>query len=363
MNLLALAALAAVTAADAAPVTASAPSPALPSGVIELEAKPLRLAVLERGGRVDVLLLEGRELQRFRLEGRTLVRAGRFRAAMGSRPLLLDAAPNLSGAAPLVGVVFGEDVRSVDQGADTRLHAFVLSAGEDGELRPASDDLGAWLRITGGRAHLQRRGWDELFAGPVRSVEEAASGRYVAGSAEIPWAGRWLAEATPLPGGAEALAWEGDRPMVVKLAGGARIMGGSILGDLGTIEEPGVAIRVDRPIIKGIDQEGKVKDSWIPLPRRVAVAADGAAYTVLRGRSKRLLGKTSGQDAVVRLDWSDGTLAMSRPYPGVDAFLVDFALVDRPGGRTAAVLLVNEKGDGSGRAHLVFQEPREDPRP
>lgn len=340
-----------------------APGPDFPIGLIELGERPLRLAALEAGGHLDILLLRSGALERFCLRGRDLVRTGAFRApGKDWWPLLLDAAPRGAGGASLVSVVFGEDLRSVDRGTDTRLHAFVLSARAEGELRPASADLGGWVRITDGRVLVQSRGMEELFSGPVRRVEETA-GRWIATGPEIPWAGRWLLAATPLPGGAEALAWDGARPTIVELAGGARVTGGTILGDLGTVDQPRVAIRVDRPILRGIDQEGARKDTWHALPRRVSIGPDGAAYTVERGRSKSLLGKTSGQDTIVRLDWSRGALAPSRPYPGVDAFLIDFALVDRPGGRPVALLLVNEEEDGSGRAHLVFQEPRADPRP
>lgn len=336
--------------------------PDLPTGPVELEGTPLRIAALERGSRVDVLLLRGRELEVLRLERRRLVRAGAFQApARNSRPLLLDAAPNPGGGDPLVTAVFGEDVQSVDRGADTSLNAFVLAAGQEGDLRPLSADLGAWLRIVGGTVYSQGRGLGELASGPVRRLREA-SGRYLPG-AEVPWAGRGLLDATPLPGGREALAWDGDRPVVVKLEGGARAPGGLILGDLGTVREPGVAIRIDRPIFRGLDREGRRKDNWTPLPRRVAVAADGGLYTVLRERSATLLGKTSGRDAVVRLDWSDRALSVSRPYPGVDAYLIDFALIDLPGRHLVTLLLVNEEEDGSGRAHLVFQEPRDDRRP
>lgn len=357
MHVLATIALAATIAA-APPQKGASVSPRTPAGLIEVEGEPLGVAVLERAGRIDVLLLHGRFLERFRIEGRSLVRVGAFRAPRANaRPLRVDAAASPAGGDPLVAVVFGDDVRSVDQGTDTRLHAFLLSArSSDGELRPMSEDLGGWVRLAGGTAYLQRRGTDELASGPVHRLE-AASGWYAPGSDEIPWAGRSLLDATPLPGGREALAWDGERLHVVRLGGRGRVSGGSMLGALGDVREPRVAIRTDRPMLKGLDQEGRVKDSWRPVPRRVLISG-GAAYTIARGRSARLLEKASGQDAVVRLDWSGGALGVSRPYPPVDAFVLDFALLETPGARPVAVLLVNEKEDGSGRAHLLFQEPQ-----
>jgi hypothetical protein len=358
MHVLATITLLAATTSAAVPEKETAVPPRTPAGLIEVEGEPLGVAVLERAGRIDVLLLRGRFLERFRIEGRSLVRVGAFRATpANARPLRVDAAASSPGGNPLVAVVFGEDVRSVDQGTDTRLHAFVLSPStSDGELSLMSEDLGGWVRLAGGQAYLQRRGTDELASGRVHRVEWA-SGRYAAGYDEIPWAGRSLLDATPLPGGTTALAWDGERLHVVRLDGRGRVPGGSMLGTLGGVEEPRVAIRTDRPMLRGLDQEGRLKDSWRPVPRRVLISGR-AAYTVARGRSARLLGKASGQDAVVRLDWSGGALAVSRPYPPVDAFVLDFALLETPGANPVALLLVNEKEDGSGRAHLLFQEAR-----
>jgi hypothetical protein len=357
MHMLTTLTLLAATISAGAPKQGTALTARTPTGLIEVEGEPQGVAVLVRADGIDVLLLRGRFLERYRLEGRRLVPVASFRApSANARPLRVDAAASFAGGDPLVAVVFGEDVRNVDRGTDTRLHAFVLSASADGVLRPVSGDLGAWLRLTGGQAYVQRRGTEELASGPVRGLE-GPSGRYAPGSDEIPWAGRSLLDATPLPGGATALAWDGERMHVVRLDDGGRVQGGSMLGTLGGVEEPRVAIRTDRPILRGLDQEGRVRDSWRPVPRRVLISG-GAAYTVVRERSARVLGRTSGQDAVVRLEWAEGALTVSRPYPPVDAFVLDFALLETPGAPPAALLLVNDEEDGSGRAFLLFQEPR-----
>ena len=49
-------------------------------------------------------------------------------------------------------------------------------------------------------------------------------------------------------------------------------------------------------------------------------------YEVITG-GLPVFGRTSGQDSVVRLDASGGGLALTRPFPGVDAYVLDFALV------------------------------------
>lgn len=354
--MIALTAALAALALAAEPFRAGAPPPT----TIELEGRPLRLAALSGPGGLEVLLLSGRELERHRLEGRRLVRIGAFQApGKRLRPLLLDAAPAAApGDDALVTAVFAEDVDSVDQGTDTLPHGFVLSARADGTLAPASADLKAYLRVSGGKPHAQSRGNNTLFFGSVRAVE-GPPGKLAPAGPAVPWAGRGLLEATPLPGGAEALAWENDKLVVVSVESGRRVPGGSFPGELGTVKEPRIAIRLEQPLFAmGIDKETRQANLWFPVARRVAVLPDGSAYTFLREREKRLLGKATGQDGVVRLDWKDGALATSAPYPPVEAFVLDFAVVERPGGAPLALLLTNDKEDGSGQAYLVVQEPR-----
>jgi hypothetical protein len=42
------------------------------------------------------------------------------------------------------------------------------------------------------------------------------------------------------------------------------------------------------------------------------------------------------------------------PFAPVEAFIIDFALLSE-GGRTGALLLINEKEDAGGKAFLLFQ--------
>lgn len=358
MTALAALALAALVAA------APEPGPTAPrTTTVALAGRPLRLAALAGpGASIDVLLSRGREVERFRLEGRTLTRAGSFLSpARRSRPLLLDAArPSPVGGDAVVAVVFGEDVQSIDQGTDTALHAFVLSAPAAGGLAPVTGDLRQYVRIVEGKIYAQARGRHALHAGPVRAVEGPPD-RLGPAEPPVPWAARWLLEATPLPGGADALAFEGGTPVLVARAGGAWEEGAGIVGDLGRVREPQLAVRLEQPVYRmGMDKEGRQGETWHAVPRRVVAGADGAIHTLSRGRSRGapLVGRATGEDAVVRLDRAGGELTLSRPYPGVEAWILDFALIERPGAAPAALLLVNDEEDGSGRAHLVLQEPR-----
>lgn len=354
MNVLGLALLAASVSATAA--SDARPASALPSGILPVEGAPLAVAAFEHAGGVDVLLLRDSQLDRYRVVGRHLERTGVYRPPVtGVRPLRIDTGRLAAGSEPRVTVVFGEDIRGVDQGTDTRLHAYVLVADEGGGLTPASDDLHGWLRIADGRIFLQRRGPDAVGSGTVTPVE-AAAGRYAPRGGGIAWGGRSLLEATPL-GGGELLAWDGDRPVIVTSDRGRRVGEGALLGDLGHVEAPSIAVRTDRPILRGIDGSGRTKDLWYPLPRRVAVSGDDA-YTFARERSAGTFAKASGADAVVRLTRSDGSLEPSQPFPALAAFIIDFAILEGAAGSPVALVLVNDRADGTGDAHLVVQHGR-----
>lgn len=360
MELAALALTALLAATD--PSGPPAAGPPLPSGPVKLDGHPIRLAALPSPeGGIEVFLLRERDLDRFRLEGRTLVRTGRFRSPFKvSRPLWVDAGPGPEGA-PLVTVVFAEDVQSVDEGTDTRLHSWILSPEADGSLRPVSGDIEAYARLLGGALYAQRRGANRLVGGPVLAVERAGEG-YAVGTRVVPWASPWLLASTPLPGGSLALAFEEGHPMLFSRDGGDPAAAGALLGDFGKISHPGVSVRLARPVyVLGLDKEGRRTDDWHPIPRRIALGSDGAAYTVDRGRARGLpvIGKTTGRDSVVRLEAARGELAASRPFPGVEAFLLDFALVERSGSPPLAVLLLDaEDEDGSGEAFLLVQRAR-----
>jgi len=129
------------------------------------------------------------------------------------------------------------------------------------------------------------------------------------------------------------------------------------LEDLGDFEGPGVAVRLKDPEYRtGFDD--MVAEEFFFLPRRMTRGMGGKTYTIDRGRRMpelALLGSPSGRDSVVRLSWNGRSLDLERPFPGVDYFILDFALLERSVD-SAAILLLNDKPDGSGKAWLLIQD-------
>lgn len=330
------------------------------AGPFEVASRASRLAVLRSAaGSLDVYLLEGGAIERLRLDDAGLVRVDAFRLPLDrARGLFLDAQEGVEGRPGLLAAVVADDVRSVYEGTDSNIHAWILTAGEGG-LAPVSGDLHGYVRFHGGVAWLQERAPGKLFLAGARRMTRDAGGYSPAGH-PAGWFARWILDATPLPGADAALAFDGGRPVVVD-SGGARLPGGSVLGTFQQRREPAVAVRLDQPQYRlGFDKEGRVADIWHPVPPRVLLGPDGDAYTVRHGRTPGLplVGGPSGNDAVVRVSWRGGRAEMARPYRQVDGYVLDFALVPGSGDPPAVLVLMNDEVDGSGAAYVQLQSPR-----
>lgn len=339
---------------------AAAGREAFAPGPLELSGRPKRLALLGAAeeGTFDIALLYDDVLEKIRVSAGGAAPLGEWRPQVASSRALHVDTGDLDGDGALeIAAVWAEDLRGIYQGTDSKIHTWVFQV-EDEKLYPSGTDLEGYLRIAGGKGVVQKRGTYSPFAGPVLPLVREEEG-YRTGAQPILWAGRNLYEATPLST-EEALALnERGNLMLVSLATGKALPGGVLLEDLGAFAGPEVAVRLESPEYRsGFEKEDRIKETYHPLPRRMLVGSDGTAYTVARGRSEGLplVGRPSGSDALVRVVRNGRSLRLERPFAGVDAFILDFALLERPGHPVAAVLLLNEKEDGSGKAYLLFQE-------
>ena len=203
---------------------------------------------------------------------------------------------------------------------------------------------------------MQVRGTQRLLDGPVLPL--SLQGRaWRQATSPLPWGGGDLFETTPI-NDRHGLRWRPDGSLqLVVMATEHPVTGGVLLQDLGEFHGPRLAVRLANPEYRaGMGKEDVVRERWQALPPRITVQADGSAFTIQRGRSAGLplLGKPSGQDRLVHLAWTGQRLVMQQPFAGVDAHILDFTLITEGNRVTAAVLLLNERPDGSGQAYLQW---------
>lgn len=329
-------------------------------GPLELEGRPRRLVAI-KGRQVNDLvlgLLYDEKLVACRVEESALSVVGEFSPAIDAkRALHLDAADLNGDGSRELAAVWAEDIFGIYQGTDSRPHAWLLSA----ELRPLAEDQSGYLRLHDNQAAFQRRGTFKPFQGPVLPFVYR-DGAWSVDKEPLAWGGDLFA-ATPVD---DQLAIQGAERENLRLVvrGSGRPLSGGLLENLGSYAGPRLAVPLENPENRyGFGKDDLVREKYHALPARQAKAADGSIYTILRGRSAGLplLGRPEGQDRLVRVVRRGDRLLLEQPFAGVDAYILDFALLERPDRKPAGVLLLNEREDGSGRARLLIQESAPEP--
>ncbi len=333
------------------------------TGPLKLQGRPRSVALVDVGdGDVfDIAVLSDRVLETYRLQSTDLRKIDTFRPSLPSTRALHLSAGDLTGDGRReIAAVWAEDILSVYEGTDSKLHGWILGRRE-GAFSKLSPDLSGYLRILGRKGFFQSRDLYAPYGGPVLPLVMEGD-EFRAGNSGVDWAGVDLFRATPL-GNGDAMIWNDVEDLqLVSQASGEGYPGAVLLGGFSGITGPEVAVRLENPVYRaGFEKEDQVKERYHPLASRMAIGPGGAVYTVLRGRSPGLplLGKASGKDTLVRVAWDGKSLHLQRPFADVEAFVLDFALVERPGGPLGAILLLNEQEDGSGQAYLLFQESRQ----
>ncbi|MFO7981875.1 MAG: hypothetical protein R6V08_00295 [Desulfuromonadales bacterium] len=329
----------------------------LPPGLNELDSQPHSVALLDaRDDRCSILVLNDDALLLYRASPRGLEKTARFPAPeQPSRALHLDAGDIDSDGEKEIAVVWGKDEKSIYEGADTRIHSWILHHSEGGFTR-ASEDLQGYLRITGENGYFQRRGRHTPFAGEVFSLTGDADG-FTRG-ATVDWPDDvGLYESTPIGDYRAFLIGDENRLGVMALGEGSTKAFLQMPETLGTFKGPEIAIRREEAEYRlGLSKEDQIRTDYIPLPRPVAMSQDGDVYTVRRGRTEGipLLSGSAGKDDIVRIVTTENGPDMLTPFDGISAFILDFALLET-GEAPSALLLVNEKPDGDGTAYLTLQ--------
>jgi len=339
-----------------APDRTTAPLPAREARRLPIDGHPVRLAALpgRPGGALELVLLYDERLAWVTLDGNMLRPRAEYPVDRAGTNALYVGAGELDGdAAAEVAVVWGENRRIPTRGWNTRLDGRLLEL-DGGRIQPESPALQSYLRLLGDTALTQQRGRYTVFDGPVRALERDDGGRFVVDDAAPHWQGRWLYRVTPLPDGSRAVWSEPGRLSVHAGPDSA----GTVLGEvdgLGETGYPTVSVELRNPTMDLGPQTGQRKEQrLVALPPRVAVGRDGAIYTIQRDRSQPLRGLVgpTGADRVVRLQLTDRGLSREAAHEPVEAFILDFALIEGEQGQ-GLVLLLNEEADGSGEASVA----------
>jgi hypothetical protein len=343
-------------AVPSAPVVVAEPHPAadLP-GPLALPGKPRSVAVIKNATDADliVVLQSDAGVTRYRMQDHQLQALSEFKTKKKAlRALYLESGdPDHDGATELAAV-WADDLQGIYTGTDSRLSSTILESRRQGFSAQQGPD--AFVRLLNGKGLVQFRGRYSLWHGPVRALQVGGEG-WAAGNEPVSWASSNLFDITPLDDAVALQRTAAGQLRLVSLENGQPLPGGTLLYDLGDFEGAPVAVSLETPEYRsGFSKEDMVRETWWHLPPRVTVTSDGTAYTIRRGRSTGLplIGKPSGRDQLIALHWNGRQVTVAEPFAGVEAFILDFALIENRGSVQAALLLLNQKPDGSGKAYL-----------
>ena len=340
------------------PPLINAPRPSS-EGVLSLSNSPVGLLALSGsdGSVVDMLLLaeDGIEAYQLNLRHFSVQKRTTFPPMQTElRPLYLDGGDLTGDGRDEVAVVWAEDVKDRYAGTASKIHSRLYTTAE-GSLQPAGDEWAGYLRIIDQQAFWQDQGEYSLVTGPVLPVQKDGD-QFVLGKTPQPWSSEGLFAGIPWSDD-QFLAWKDD-------AAGLQVINPNtddvdqslaLFDNFGPFRGAEVAIPLKNPQYNlTYSRDDAITEEYHSLPRRMMKGADGAIYTIWRGREPGLplIGSPSGQDSVVRVIERKGSLQLQRPFPGVDGFILDFALLQPPDGPLQVLLLVNDKEKGNGQAHL-----------
>ena len=320
--------------------------------MFEIPGSPVQIVSWPVADSIELYLLYHNRVQHFRTRGQYFEALEAFTPPVDvSRGLRLTSGDLDGDGQPEIGVVWSEDIHDVSEGTDSRLHSWVLSSTG---LKPISADLKGYVDLSDGQGRLQRRQDYAAFSAEVYPLH-LQKGTVVVGSSALMHSNRLLYAAIEWPGSDQSLVWNGDQRLMLQARSGQQQLSGTtLLADFGNYQGPYVSVPLKNPEYRsGFSATDQILAKEVVLSRRM-VKGKSSVYTLIRGRSKGLplVGGASGADRLVQIGKSGHGLQAAYPFAPVDAFILDFALFGDP---AQAVLLLNEKEDGTGTAYLRFQ--------
>lgn len=324
--------------------------------MFELDGAPVQVVAWPIGdGVVDLYVMYDDYVQRLRSDGQQLQMLERFTPSVSpTRALRLDIGDMDGDHQPELAAVWAEDIRGVSDGTNSMIHSWVLSLNDNG-LHAVSDDLSGYVSLSGQQARLQKRSEFSAFT-PEVYVLNLNDGVIVVSDEPVRHDTRLLFNQLEWPDNQSALVWnDDDRLMLVAKSQNTRIAGSTLLTDFGRYQGPMVSIPLQDPEYRsGFSAGDRVMAREVVLGRRL-IQQQGSVFTLVRGRSEGLplVGRPSGVDRLVKIDRVENGLSAGYPFAAVEAFMIDFSVYGQNG--FEAIVLLNEKADGSGRSYLRMQ--------
>ena len=325
--------------------------------LFELDGAPLQLVVWPTAnGELDLYLMYDHYVQRVRSDDHSLQLLEQFYPPVFvSRALHLDIDDLDGDGRPELAAVWAEDVRSVADGTNSLLHGWVLSVTDQG-IKAVSEDLTGYIALGDGKGLLQQRLPYKAFVPEVYQLT-LQQGIVNVGENPVNRNSQLLFNQIEWPDSRSALVWNDEqRLMLVARTENTRIPGSTLLTDFGRYQGPMVSVPLENPGYRsGFSATDRILEREVFLGRRLVRQAD-AVYTLVRGRSEGLplVGRTGGADRLVKICNAGSRLDTGYPFASIDAFIVDFALYGEADPH--AIVLLNEKADGSGGSYLRFQQ-------
>ncbi len=326
---------------------------------IPLEGSPVALVWLdgtgETGGNLATLSAGGVSL--YRLQGRRLQKLFSVDPPQtGLRPLSLSRGDIDDDGTLELSAVWAEDIQSVYDGTDSNILSQLLILKPQ-KLLPLGQ-LSGYVRLLATQGVVQQRGAYASFSGSISKLHNK-NGQLLSGSTP-PWAKRNIFDLTPWTADM-GLAWiKPGKLSALVLTTGELASEGTLFEDFGAERGAEIAVRRENPeFLSGFGKEDKIFEDYIPLPPRLDRLKTGEIATIYRGRKPGnfIFGQAEGADRLTLLLRQKDGVAITYPFPPVNAFILDFSVIE---GKTPveAVLLINEKEDGSGQAFLLRQKQK-----
>jgi len=302
----------------------------------------------------DLALLSERGVTLFRLKGTNLEKVVVVAPPKkGLRPLTLSQGDLDGDGTSELAAVWAEDIHGIYEGTNSRIWSQLLSFKARNLNQLAV--LPEYVRLFPSSGVAQLRGDHSAFTGEVQELAYR-NGEFTIGK-ELAWGGQNLFALTPWRNGT-GLVWQKPGKVVeLSLQGKSPVAGGSLLENIGEYIGQSVSVRLANPEFRsGFEKEDKIYDRNINLPPRFILGQQGTLVTISRGRKPGniLSPQASGKDRLISLSRDENGLLATYPFNSVEAFIIDFSLLPK-GGQNGALLLLNEKEDGSGRAFLLYQ--------